>query len=79
LEGPAFRPLDALVVTGLCALTSALWRVVGGAQRRRVDVAHQRVVRAWRLLKHLVLMHDVPLSMGDHSGSAPAFGQPSHG
>jgi hypothetical protein len=29
-----------------CALTSALWRVVGGAQRRRANVAHQRAVRA---------------------------------
>jgi hypothetical protein len=32
-------------VTRSCALTSALWRVVEGAQRRRANVAHQRAVR----------------------------------
>ena len=33
------------LVTGLCALTSALCRAVGGAQRRGASVGHQRAVR----------------------------------
>src|SRR5262249_12338245 len=32
-------------VLTLCRLTSALWRVEGGAQRRYADVVHQRAVR----------------------------------
>jgi hypothetical protein len=56
------------LVTKSCALTSALWRVVEGAKRRRANVAHQRAVRARRQTKHLVQKHPAPLECtGGHS------------